>query len=664
MKTSIIIKDLKSSWRGKAGKNTENTTKNAENTHVLEVDIKESKQQPDQLMKQGELTSEKSSAVTISTDLESSSGVNYYSVQPHFESGKVNITGNLRKNDDKNMRQENEKSRELKTNEEESLEVMKDKISLYVSYLDSGTDSSDMEQNDTDSKSCQNNTKHEHLSNKNNKETTKKTNASKQNEKNKKQCEIEELELFEEKFQTFTTKWAVRCSRDNGEMTHNSSAPGDQQITSNCSGKQQKQTTLYQITKVNTIFTDNKELSSDSSKQLKQTNDLQLNNSTESSINQNKNIILDYATRSSLLYDEVFLLNEQSDNSECLKSKENGDQSKVDKINASPAGSQLKEKPSHHNKNDNSTLTVQRKNTFDSTENTEIKTTHRSESSPEVSSKAFYTSNSSHTENDDQNTARNDLLIKGKTKPVSEKYVNATIDSVKPGNGKNEWTPIKKTNQENTQHAPNQGKKSSSSDGDSLPGSGQKDDITKENAKRKYKENSQRPQTETKKIQRKRSRDISLENERKRSRSSSTERGDKRKESPKRYRRFSRHSEERRGTMQRDRQAARKRRNTTPDSQRNRSWFDNIVVKIADPPRPPRKKQNTNNLQRGRRGNSQERNVRGFHNAQRSTARNSDEKNQRKRRWTYDDYVRTKSGRLRRKTAVDYEKEGKTNWKR
>lgn len=603
----------------------------------------------------------------MSAGLEASSGVND-NVKTHLESENASIKGKNYKNDNRNKKKESDENK-LKANEEKSLhKAMKDKIALYISYLDSGTDSSDMEQQDHDPNSSENKTNCEHVPNKNNKESTTKKKASSssnQNEKIKQQSKNEDLDFFEETFQSFTTRWDVKRARNHGGTTLSpcSSPPADQQITSNCSDEQQKPSTSNKLNTTENIvsaFTDNTEMRRENNKPCL------LNDGKETKPYHNENITpvlthKHYAIAPSL-FDEVFLLNEKSDDLEHEKRNANGDQSRVDKMSEKQIENPLEEKIARqqNKKIESSHLTVQRELDILETKNIDFKTTHLEEPS-EILKRTKLLSNT-HLTNDDLKT---DIPLKTKTKHATKNYVNNTTDTPNPGNGKDKRAPNEKTKQENTQHAPNHGITSTLYDNNSLPDKKKGDDTSKQNPSGKYTENSQPINTKTKKVERKRSRDISLERDRKRSRSSSTERDNKRKESPKRERRFSRHSEERR-TMQRDRQA-RKRRETSPVSPFNRSWFDNIVVKIADPPRPPRKRQNTNSPQQRRTGKTvQGRNVQRFRSGQRD--RNDRNRGQ-QRRWTYDDYVKTPSGRLRRKTTADCQerkniKEENPNWKR
>jgi hypothetical protein len=99
------------------------------------------------------------------------------------------------------------------------------------------------------------------------------------------------------------------------------------------------------------------------------------------------------------------------------------------------------------------------------------------------------------------------------------------------------------------------------------------------------------------------------------------------------------------------------------------SWIDNIVVKIADPPRGPIRKRPTfadrGVFKRRKVVSSSKRNDRVSTEPSKLEDRSendADGSNKRKRRWTYRDYIKQSDGSLRRKRMLSDDEE-RSNWK-
>lgn len=678
MKTGIIIKDLKSRRMTILQTNSEDT---GQSKHS--VFTGNSMEAERSLMKRSELTFQNPNTPTAATKTSLGIVTNF--------STEVSSTVGILQTDKKGN--SGEKTAKLLSKENnESLESMKGKIAMYVSYLDSETDSSDAEQGNADQASCQNKTIQNTCQNKNDKESSDENrlfSSKKDIEKNKEKRRIEEMEFFERKFQSFTTRWDVKSRRfSKAEMTRRKNTPAIDQCTFNCDVEQTKSClngspTVHEAkTETNTIFKENTVCTDDSvivcDNHLKQTSYLQLNTDTEShSTRLNESEIFrgdkyyPVTANNTSFYDEVFHLKEISPE-EIELSENDDDHDKGNDVNEAPGvGKFREEKILQESKNKD--YEQKRKYTVQNQENTDLKTAQLGEISllGNVELSQNTPDNIHGTTHDNQNEDTRELLMSSnRIKPVIENYANKTIKQSNPGNENDECTSTEKNNLKSlSQTSKITGRKLFVPESESLSCK-QRDGRLKEiPIDDKDGERSKSVQIEDKK-DRKRSRSISLERERKRSRRSvSSERS--RKDSPKRDRRtpgkYQRYSQERKG-MQHDR-PGRNRRDGSNDHLFRR-WFDNIVVKLADPQRPPRKKQkkaiNRNDSRQTRRGKFETRTGKRFHIVERAlpTKNNRNDRDQGIRRWSYDDYVRTKSGRLRRKTAADYEDNANPHWKR
>lgn len=566
---------------------------------------------------------------------------------------------------------------QLSAGEEDSLESMKDRIACFVSYLESDTDShSDTEFSQLPTE-CENK-----LSGQGNKsDEENQTKAPSLNANVDFRGSSEGKHLFEKKFKKFTSKWDMKtCPLREGVATRSSHAPVRNEFTKDYDVSSfidkphlHEARTRSNVTSINSTISINN-LDEGNDKQTLPS--LTQNALTAESIG-SKWIKANTFGETNFLPStmkqgiekntpfsacEVLAINDKRPEGLQAEGPLNNNQLKESSDHSSPGVSNCSEKTSKEEYGDSKQREMHRiggsdveKRPFLVATNIRISRLNECESSSAVNGE-FSTSA--------------DLKNSNRTRPVNE----LTIGQSNTGNVDDKCTTLAKKSysQTSSKNPTNRGRKLSSYESETTS-SCERETVDIHSIERSIVTNSRthedrkldKPESKHQddKKDRKRSRSISLEKER-RSRSSSSERL------------RSRGSPNWNSRARRKYQNLKRRRrmdsHTKNGSSFRSSWMDNIVVKIADPPRPPRKRKNTTSSceksdypRQRRRIRSPELRNEPSHIRERSSSR--DEDRAKKRRWTYDDYERTTDGRLRRKLSFAPERteiEENPHWKR